>query len=165
MRWTKVNDHWECVFVNVPFKVLLVDKVEFIKATLLFTEKNFWVKEIATKTYPSFEVAKSEVESFVLDHLTQYSTIVHRECLEANVMTWRKLREQLDQIPEDQMDDPINHLDIDGYWVGEPRIELADKDQYMDEDDCRDVTDSNIIVEDAKLVVEKGKYFLSTCQV
>ena len=165
MRWTKVNDHWECIFVNVPFKVLLVDKVEFIKATLLFTEKDFWVKEIATKTYPSFEVGKSEVESFVLDHLAQYSAIVHRECLKSNVMTWRKLREQLDQIPEDQLDLPIHHLDTDGYWVGEPRIELAEQDQYTSEDDWRDVTDNIVRPEDQKLVVEKGKYFLSTCDL
>ena len=69
MRWNKINDHWECVFVNVPFKVILVDKVEFIKATLLFTEKDFWVKEIATKTYASVELAKSEVHLFILEHL------------------------------------------------------------------------------------------------
>ena len=165
MRWTKINDHWECVFVNVPFKVILVDKVEFIKATLLFTEKDFWVKEIATKTYASVELAKSEVHLFILEHLAQYSAIVHRECLEANVMTWRKLREQLDQIPEDQLDEAINHLDTDGYWVGEPRIELADEDQYAEIDDFKDVTGNVVNPKDYSLVVEKGKYFLSTCQV
>lgn len=165
MRWTKVNDHWECVFTDVPFKVLLVDKVEFIKATLLFTEKDFWVKEIATKTYASVELAKSEVESFVLDHLAQYSAIVHRECLEAKVMTWRKLKEQLDQIPEDQLDERINHLDTDGYWVGEPRIELAKQDQYMDKADCTDVTNNITRLDDHEIVVEKEKYFLSTCEI
>lgn len=165
MRWTKVNDQWQCVFVNVPFKVILVDKVEFIKATLLFTHDDFWVREIATKTYASVELAKSEVEQFILEHLALYSAQVHRECLEANVMTWRKLKQQLDEIPEDQLDEAINHLDTDGYWVGEPRIELADNDLFMESADCKDCSDWEPIGEDQELVVEKGKYFLSTCQV
>ena len=162
MRWNKINDHWECVFVNVPFKVILVDKTGFIKATLLFTEKDFWIKEITTKTYPSVEVAKSEVESFILDHLAQYSAQVYHECLQDKIMTWRRLKEQLDQIPEDQLDDKINHLDPDGYWVGEPRIELAEKDFYMG---INGVNYSGSDLEDQDLVVEKGKYFLSTCNV
>ena len=165
MKWIKFSDHWECVFVNVPFKVLLVDEIEFIKATLLFTEQDFWMKKIATKTYSSVELAKAEVHLFILDHLAQYSEIVHHECLEANVITWRKLKEQLDQIPEDQLDEPINHLDTDGYWVGEPRVELAKQDQYAEIDDFKDVTGNVINPKDYSLVIEKGKYFLSTCNV
>jgi len=162
MRWIKFSDHWECIFTNVPFKVLLVDKVEFIKATLLFTEKDFWVKEIASKTYPSVEVAKSEVESFVLGHLAQYSAIVHRECLEVNVMTWRKLKEQLDQIPEDQLDEEINHIDTDGYWVGCPEIIKAQEAMWKDTTTNHDCTDSVYITkEDAEIVVEKGHYYLT----
>lgn len=159
MRWTKVNNHWECVFTNVPFKVLLVDKVEFIKATLLFTEKDFWVKEIATKTYPSVEVAKSEVESFVLDHLTQYSEIIHRECLEANVMTWRKLKEQLDQIPENQLDEAIRVLDSDNDWFGEPCIVKAEEDKYSLEINGHDTkyTEKEQCVPE----VEKGHHYLT----
>ena len=162
MRWTKVNDHWECIFVNVPFKVLLVDKVEFIKATLLFTEKDFWVKEIATKTYPSFEVGKSEVESFVLDHLAQYSAIVHRECLKSNVMTWRKLREQLDQIPEDQLDEEVKVLDTAIDWCGTPAIVLAIEDQLQNDDNGHDVTEEDVDFCNHSVVVEKGHYYLHT---
>lgn len=170
MRWNKVTSqhgvplYWECVFVNVPFIVRVETHSEGVKTWLYFTFGN-QINPIVSKIYPSIDVAQAEVESFVLDHLAQYSAIVHRECLEAKVMTWRKLKEQLDQIPEDQLDERINHLDTDGYWIGEPRIELADEDMYMEEGDCRDVTDSNIIVGDAKLVVEKEKYFLSTCEI
>ncbi len=159
MRWNKINDHWECVFVNVPFKVILVDKVEFIKATLLFTEKDFWVKEIATKTYASVELAKSEVHLFILEHLAQYSAIVHRECLEANVMTWRKLKEQLDQIPEDQLDEAIRVLDSDGDWMGEPEIIKASQDMYKDSELGHDCTLSHGT--DDELVVVNSHYYLS----
>jgi len=170
MRWNKITSqhgvllYWECVFVNVPFIVRIVDEKEYWKAGLLFQFGDH-VKLLTSETYPSIGTAKSEVESFVLDHLALYSAQVHRECLEANVMTWRKLKEQLDQIPEDQLDEAINHLDTDGYWVGEPRIELADEDQYAEIDDFRDVTGSVVNPKDYSLVVEKGKYFLSTCQV
>lgn len=166
MRWNKVISkqegllHWECVFVNVPFKVIVRESVEGVEMTLYFT--NVFLNKLDSKTYPSIDVAQAEVESFVLDHLALYSAQVHRECLEANVMTWRKLKEQLDQIPEDQLDEAIDHLDTDGYWIGEPRIELADEDQYM-ENDCRDCTGDNLT--DVDLVVEKGKYFLSTCEI
>ena len=158
MRWNKINDHWECVFDNVPFKVILVDKVEFIKATLLFTEKDFWVKEIATKTYASVELAKSEVHLFILEHLAQYSAIVHRECLEANVMTWRKLREQLDQIPEDQLDRPVRVLDADWDWCGTPSIVKAEKDRYSLEDNGHDTE----YTEGVQCIpeVEEGHYYL-----
>ena len=154
MRWNKINDHWECVFVNVPFKVILVDKIEFIKATLLFTEKDFWVKEIATKTYASVELAKSEVHLFILEHLAQYSAIVHRECLEANVMTWRKLKEQMDEIPEDQLDEAIRVLDSDNDWMGEPEIIKAEKIMFCDEVSSQDVTKGYP-------VVDKDHYYLS----
>ena len=80
-------------------------------------------------------------------------------------MTWRKLKEQWDQIPEDQLDEAINHLDTDGYWVGDPRIELTSENQYMEKQDCRDVTGDTFISENTEIVVEKGKYFLSTCEV
>lgn len=159
MRWNKINDHWECVFVNVPFKVILVDKVEFIKATLLFTEKDFWVKEIATKTYASVELAKSEVHLFILEHLALYSAIVDRECLEANVMTWRKLREQLDQIPEDQLDEAIRVLDSDNDWFGEPSIIKAEEDKYSLEingHDAKYTEEEQCIPE-----VEKGHHYLT----
>ena len=167
MRWSKVtnlNDvvvYWECIFVNIPFLVRVEPYKDGVKAWLNFTYGNS-VNPVTSKTYPSIDVAQAEVESFVLDHLALYSAQVHRECLNANVMTWRKLKEQLDQIPEDQLDEAINHLDTDGYWIGEPRIELADEDQYM-ENDCRDCTGDNLT--DVDLVVEKGKYFLSTCEV
>ena len=154
MRWNKVNDHWECVFVNVPFKVILVDKVEFIKATLLFTEKDFWMKEIATKTYATVELAKSEVHLFILEHLASYSAQVHRECLEANVMTWRKLREQLDQIPEDQLDEAIRVLDSDNDWIGEPEIIKAEKNMFCDEISSQDVSKGYP-------VVDKDHYYLT----
>ena len=154
MRWNKINDHWECVFINVPFKVILVDKVEFIKATLLFTEKDFWVKEIATKTYASVELAKSEVHLFILEHLALYSAQVHRECLEANVMTWRKLKEQMDEIPEDQLDEAIRVLDSDNDWMGEPEIIKAEKIMFCDEVSSQDVTKGYP-------VVDKDHYYLS----
>ena len=165
MKWTKVNNQWQCVFVNAPFKVILVDKVEFIKATLLFTHDDFWVKEIGSKTYASFELAKSEVHLFIIQQLAEYGNTVREEYIAEQVMTWRKLKQQLDEIPEDQLDLPIHHLDTDGYWVGEPRVVLAEQDQYAGEDDWRDVTDNTKWQEDHKLVVEKGKYFLSTCNV
>jgi len=161
MRWNKVNDHWVCRFDNVPFKVILVDKVEFIKATLLFTEKDFWVKEIATKTYGSVELAKSEVHLFILEHLAQYSAQVHRECLEANVMTWRKLREQLDQIHEDQLDEAIRVLDSEDDWLGEPEIIKAEKDRIKYKDGFKDCTDYVGSWEDREIALEKGKYYLS----
>ena len=170
MRWNKITSqhgvllYWECVFVNVPFIVRIVDEKEYWKAGLLFQFGDH-VKLLTSETYPSIGTAKSEVESFVLDHLALYSAQVHRECLEANVMTWRKLKEQLDQIPEDQLDEAINHLDTDGYWVGEPRIELTECDMYADEEDRRDCTGNTFISDDSELVVEKGKYFLSTCEI
>jgi hypothetical protein len=162
MRWTKINDHWECVFVNVPFKVLLVDKVEFIKATLLFTEKDFWVKEISTKTYASIELAKSEVEQFILEHLAMYSAQVHQECLEANVMTWRKLKQQLDEIPEDQLDEEIKVLDTGYDWCGTPAIVKAIDDQLQNDDNGHDVTEEDIGFCNHSVVVEKGHYYLHT---
>lgn len=167
MKWNKITSgettlYWECNFVNVPFIVRVASHSEGVMSRLYLPDV---MLPLANKIYPSIDVAQAEVESFVLDHLALYSAQVHRECLEANVMTWRKLREQLDQIPEDQLDEAINHLDTDGYWVGEPRIELADNDLYMESADCKDCSDWEPIGEDQELVVEKGKYFLSTCQV
>lgn len=105
MRWNKITSqtglflYWECVFVNVPFVVRVLPDKAGVKAHLYLS--NVYLSELTSKTYPSIDVAQAEVESFVLDHLAQYSAIVHRECFESKVMTWRKLREQLDQIPED----------------------------------------------------------------
>lgn len=166
MKWKTINVggvSWVCEFEKVPFKVKVYPHVKGVEAILYFIH-NGSLKELTSTTYSSVDVAQVEVENFVLNHLALYSAQVHRECLEANVMTWRKLKEQLDQIPDEQLDLPINHLDTDGYWVRELRIVIAEQDQYMD-NDHRDVTDSSIIVEDQKLVVEKGKYFLSTCNV
>ena len=164
MRWTQVNNCWECVFVNVPFYVKVVQGKYKVESRLHFVSP-IPSTILTTSEYDSVEDAKSDVNNFVMNHLALYSAQVHRECLGANVMTWRKLREQLDQIPEDQLDEAINHLDTDGYWVGEPRIELADEDQYAEIDDFKDVTGNVVNPKDYSLVVEKGKYFLSTCQV
>lgn len=162
MKWTKVNNQWQCVFVNVPFKVILVDKVEFIKATLLFTHDDFWVREIGSKTYASVELAKSEVHLFIIQQLAEYSNTVREEYIAEQVMTWRKLKQQLDEIPEDQLDLPIHHLDTDGYWVGEPKVLLAEKDMYME---TSNYANSILVTPDRDLVVEKGMYFLSTCDL
>lgn len=170
MRWNKItNQHgvllyWDCVFVNVPFLVKVFDDAEGVKARLFFAPGNH-LNPVTSKIYSSIDVAQADVENFVLDHLAQYSAIVHRECLEANVMTWRKLKEQLDQIPEDQLDEAINHLDTDGYWVGEPKVELAEEDCYAELDNAKDATGRVDNPKDYSLVVEKGKYFLSTCGV
>lgn len=162
MRWNKIHNYWECVFVNVPFKIVVTDEIEYMKAILYFTAGGVWNEPITSKTFPSIEVAKSEVESFVLDHLAQYSAIVHRECLEAKVMTWRKLKEQLDQIPEDQLDEEIKVLDSDGDWLGCPEIITAQESMWKDTTTNHDCTDSVYITkEDAEIVVEKGKYYLS----
>lgn len=169
MRWSEITasgvKYWECVFVNVPFKVVVELTPQAVTSTLYLVWNHTTHIQLAKKECESIEQAKSEVESFILDHLALYSAQVHRECLNTNVMTWRKLKEQLDQIPEDQLDEAINHLDTDGYWVGEPRIELADNDLFMESADCKDCSDWEPIGEDQELVVEKGKYFLSTCQV
>ena len=158
MRWTQVNNCWECVFANVPFKVRVWQNGT-AHLFFLFGTNQFLIHSFQ---YPSIEEAKADVNNFILNYLALYSAQVHRECLEANVMTWRKLKEQLDQIPENQLDEAINHLDTDGYWIGEPRIELATEDMYMEED-LRDCTRDNLTYID--LVVEKGKYFLSTCEI
>lgn len=165
MRWNKITSgettlYWECNFVNVPFVVRVVPNDAGVKAHLYFN-----LQALTSKTYPSIDVAQAEVHLFILEHLADYSAKVHRECLQAKVMTWRKLKEQLDQIPEDQLDERINHLDTDGYWIGEPRIELAEQDQYMDKADCTDVTNNITRLDDHEIVVEKGKYFLSTCEI
>ena len=160
MRWNEITasgvKYWECVFVNVPFKVRYYPDE---RMDLFFCKGN---KEylLHCGSSKSIETAKLEVESFVLDHLALYSAQVHRECLEANVMTWRKLKEQLEQIPEDQLDDAIKVLDSSDDWHGYPEIVKADKDQFKD-DDCRNVTDFNTIVDDQVLVVENGAYYLS----
>jgi len=158
MRWTQVNNCWECVFANVPFKVRVWQNGT-AHLFFLFGTNQFLIHSFQ---YPSIEEAKADVNNFILNYLALYSAQVHRECLEANVMTWRKLKEQLDQIPENQLDEAINHLDTDGYWIGEPRIELATEDMYMEED-LRDCTRDNLTY--IELVVEKGKYFLSTCNI
>jgi len=159
MRWNKITSqhgvllYWECVFVNVPFIVRIVDEKEYWKAGLLFQFGDH-VKLLTSETYPSIGTAKSEVESFVLDHLALYSAQVHRECLEANVMTWRKLKEQLDQIPEDQLDEEIKVLDSDNDWMGEPEIIKAEKNMFCDEVSSQDVSKGYP-------VVDKDHYYLS----
>ena len=159
MRWTKTFDTWECVFVNAPFKVVIVPTVDGAQASLSI-EVRQWREVVAYKPYSSVEEAKADVNNFVLDHLALYSAQVHRECLNANVMTWRKLKEQLDQIPEDQLDEEVKVLDSSDDWYGYPEIVKANKDQFKD-DDCRNVTDFNTIVDDQVLVVENGSYYLS----
>jgi len=159
MRWNKINDHWECVFVNVPFKVILVDKVEFIKATLLFTHDDFWVREIGSKTYSSVELAKSEVHLFIIQQLAEYSNTVQEEYTKEQVMTWRKLKQQLDEIPEEQLDDLVRVLDSDGDWAGEPEIIKASQDMYKDCELGHDCTLSHGT--DDVLIVVKGNYYLS----
>ena len=162
MRWTKITSgettlYWECNFVNVPFVVRVVPDNAGVKAHLYYL-----LQVLTSKTYPSIDVAQAEVESFVLDHLALYSAQVHRECLEANVMTWRKLKEQLKQIPEEQLDEAIRVLDSDGDWIGEPKIINADESMWKDTTTHYDCTDSVYITkEDAEIVVEKGKYYLS----
>jgi len=169
MRWTKITSqhgvllYWECVFVNVPFIVRIVDEKEYWTAGLLFQFGDH-VKLLTSETYPSIGTAKSEVESFVLNHLAQYSAQVHRECLEANVMTWRKLKEQLDQIPEDQMDEEIKVLDTGWDWCGTPSIVKAEEDQHKNDDNSNDLDIENTDLDfcNHSVVVEKGHYYLHT---
>ncbi len=163
MRWNKITSannlflYWECVFVNVPFSVRVFDDAEGVKARLFFTAGD-QLNPITSKIYPSIDVAQAEVESFVLSHLALYSAQVHRECLEANVMTWRKLQEQLDQIPENQLDEAIRVLDSDNDWFGEPSIIKAEEDKYSLEingHDTKYTEEEQCIPE-----VEVGHYYL-----
>lgn len=156
MRWTKVNDHWECVFVNVPFAVHIVRGKYKIESRLYFSVFN---TVLTTSEYETVEDAKSDVENFVLNYLALYSAQVHRECLEANIMTWRKLRQQLNEIPEDQLDNLVRVLDSDGDWVGEPEIIKASQDMYKDCELGHDCTLSHGT--DDELIVEEGNYYLS----
>ena len=170
MKWTKTEGsssaiYWHCTFTTVPFSVMITPTHDGVLAALYLVWNDATSRVVSSSPYSSVEEAKADVNNLVMNHLAQLSAQVHRECLNANVMTWRKLKEQLDQIPEDQLDETISHLDTDGYWVGEPRVELTDCDMYADEEDYRDCTGNTFISEDAELVVEKGKYFLSTCGV
>lgn len=160
MRWTKVNNHWECLFVNVPFKVTVSKEKYSVESSLYFTRLNGCLLD--KREYETVDDAKSDVESFILDHLAQYSAIVHRECLEAKVMTWRKLKEQLDQIPEDQLDEEIKVLDTGCDWCGTPAIVCAVEDQLQNEDNGHDVTEEDVDFCNHSVVVEKGHYYLHT---
>lgn len=166
MRWSEITasgvKYWECVFVNAPFKVVVELTPQAVTSTLYLVWNHTTHIQLAKKECESIEQAKSEVESFVLDHLALYSAQVHRECLNANIMTWRKLREQLDQIPEDQLVEAIRVLDSDNDWIGEPEIIKAVESMWEDTTTHHDCTDSVYITkEDAEIVVEKGKYYLS----
>lgn len=160
MRWIKLIDTWECSFENVPFKVVVTSSKEGVRANLCIVGIEFW-EPVTTKHYPSIDVAQAEVESFVLNHLALYSVQVHRECLNANVMTWRKLKEQLEQIPEDQLDEAIRVLDSEDDWLGEPEIIKAEKDRIKYKDGFKDCTDYVGSWEDREIALEKGKYYLS----
>ena len=159
MRWNEITasgvKYWECVFVNVPFKVRYYPDE---RMDLFFCKGN---KEylLHCGSSKSIETAKLEVESFVLDHLALYSAQVHRECLEANVMTWRKLKEQLEQIPEDQLDEAIRVLDSDNDWFGEPSIIKAVEDKYSLEINGHDTkyTEEDQCIPE----VENGHYYLT----
>lgn len=161
MRWTKTFNTWECTFTTVPFKVIVVPSKEGVIASLSIAVREWW-EVVATKHYASVELAKSEVHLFILEHLAQYSAIVHRECLEANVMTWRKLKEQLDQIPEDQLEEEVKVLDTATDWCGTPAIVLALDDQLQNEDNGHDVTEEDVAFCNHSVVVEKGHYYLHT---
>ncbi len=163
MKWTKIFDTWECVFTNVPFKVIVVPSKEGVMASLSIAVREWW-EVVATKHYASVELAKSEVHLFILEHLALYSAQVHRECLEANVMTWRKLKEQLDQIPEDQLNEEVKVLDTAFDWCGTPSIVKADEDQYQNDDNGHDVDVERGELDhcDHSVVVEKGHYYLHT---
>lgn len=166
MRWNEITasgvKYWECVFVNVPFKVVVELTPQAVTSILYLVWNHTTHIQLAKKECESIEQAKVEVESFVLDHLATYSAQVHRECLEVNVMTWRKLREQLDEIPEDQLDETIKVLDSDGDWIGEPKIINATESMWEDTTTHHDCTDSVYITkEDAEIVVEKNHYYLT----
>lgn len=158
MRWSEITasgvKYWECVFVNVPFKVVVELTPQAVTSTLYLVWNYTTHIQLAKKECESVDQAKSEVESFVLDHLALYSAQVHRECLNVNVMTWRKLKEQLDQIPEDQLDEAIRVLDSDNDWMGEPEIIKAEKDVFCDEVSSQDVSKGYP-------VVDKDHYYLS----
>lgn len=166
MRWNKITTGngtvlcWECVFENVPYTVKVYDHCEGVMSVLYLVWNAPFSIQLDSKIYPSIDDAKYDVESFVLDHLAQYSAQVFRECFQDKIVTWRKLKEQLDQIPEDQLDEVIRILDVDNDWIGEPKIIQASQDMYED-NDHRDCTEDNVITEDAKLVIENGKYYLS----
>jgi len=163
MRWTEITasgvKYWECVFVNVPFKVVVELTPQAVTSTLYLVWNHTTHIQLAKKECESIEQAKVEVEAFVLDHLALYSAQVHRECLNANVMTWRKLKEQLEQIPEDQLDEAIRVLDSDGDWIGEPEIIKASQDMYKDSELGYDCTLSHGT--DDELVVVNSHYYLS----
>lgn len=77
-------------------------------------------------------------------------------------MTWRKLKQQLDGIPEDQLDEEVKVLDSDGDWVGEPKISNTTERMWRDINTYHDCTNSVYITkDDAEVVVEKGHYYLA----
>ena len=168
MRWSEITasgvKYWECVFVNVPFKVVVELTPQAVTSTLYLVWNHTTHIQLAKKECESVEQAKSEVESFVLDHLALYSAQVHCECLEANVMTWRKLREQLDQIPEDQLDEEVKVLDTGWDWCGTPSIVRAEEDQHKNDDNSNDLDIENTDLDfcNHSVVVEKGHYYLHT---
>lgn len=143
-------------FDHFPIVVKLVESESIVELLLYFNDRivNGMVVE-------SVEKGKEQVLDFTLDSLSMITAKVYQEWQVSNVMTWRKLREQIQQIPEDQLDNPVPVLDTDGYWIGEPNIELAEKDLYMD-NNSKDCSDTKFNVEDEELVVEKGNYYLNT---
>lgn len=158
MKWTKLTDVWECVFVNVPFKVRVWPNGT---AQLFFCIDNKqWSIHIAS--YRAVEEAKADVNNFVLGYLASCSDQVHRECLEANTMTWRKLKEQLDEIPEEQLDEEVKVLDTAIDWCGVPSIVKAEDNQYKNDDAGHDVEGLDLDYCNYSVVVEKGHYYLHT---
>jgi len=164
MRWTKVNDCCECVFVNVPFKVKVFPNIptQGVESILYYFSYNT-EEQLELNCYSSIEDAKSDVENFILNHLAMYSAQVHKEFFYDNVMTWRKLKQQLDEIPEDQLDEEIKVLDTGYDWCGTPKIVKAVDDKLQNNDNGYDVTKEEASgFGDYSIVVEKGHYYLHT---